>query len=103
MPAVIAPIVLLRMGYQSSKYYMMTAETFDTQKALKTGLIDQISNSSSSIDDAISVAESLLNNNQMAMQSTKKWLQTLRPVTKAQMDLAAEQLAKIRSIHLMTS
>jgi methylglutaconyl-CoA hydratase len=93
MPAVIAPIVTQRIGHQQAKYHMMTAAQFDAKTALKMALIDKISDPTY----ALSLAESLLTNNQTAMQRTKKWLQTLRPVTKAHMYLAAEELANIRS------
>lgn len=96
IPAVIAPIVTQRIGYQHAKYHMMTAEAFDAENALKIGLIDQITNQTSPINFAVSVAESLQHNNQVAMETIKKWLQTLRPITTTQMDLAAEQLANIR-------
>lgn len=92
LPATISPIVMRRIGYQSSKYFMMTARLFDAPKALKIGLIDHIG------DDALSIAESMLRNSQAAMQTTKKWLSELyHPVTKKQMEQAATWLATMRN------
>src|SRR3990167_785752 len=93
IPAVISPFILQRLGYQSSKYYMMTAESFDAKTALKIGLIDRIGKN----EIAHALAETLLQNNTQAVHALKKWLNALYPVTQSQMDQASEQLTIIRT------
>lgn len=95
VPATIAPYVTQRIGYQFAKYSMMTAELFDAQKAWKIGLIDHTTHLTP-IDFAVTLAESMLHNNQNAMQETKKWLHTLRPITVTQIEQSAAKLAMMR-------
>src|SRR3990167_888316 len=91
IPAVISPFVTQRIGYQAAKYEMMTAELFDSQKALKIGLIDKVD------QDAMGFAEIMLANSQHAMQEIKAWLNKLKPITQEQVNQAAELLASIRA------
>lgn len=98
VPAVISPFILQRINLQSAKYFMMIAETFDTHKALKMGVIDHVTEKSL-WDAGLLLAESLLKNNQHAMHETKQWLHTLRPVTQSHMNQAAALLAKMRHLN----
>lgn len=90
MPAVISPYILRRIGNQPSKYWMLTAETFDAETALKINLIDRVD------ENATALAESLLQNSQHAMIATKKWLKKSKPIFTDQVNRAAIQLANIR-------
>lgn len=93
VPAVISPYVTQRIHFQSAKYVMTTAEDFDSEKALKIGLIDHIADH----PKVLLLAKSLLNNSQLAMEEMKKWLQTLRPITTEQIEQTTQLLAKMRA------
>lgn len=96
VPATIAPFILQRIGYHAANYFMTTAELFDAEKAIEIKLINHITENKSPLDFATTLAQSIVNNDQTAMQSTKKWLQRLHPITTEQLDNAAEVLAKAR-------
>lgn len=96
VPATIAPFVMQRIGFQYAKYMMLTAELFDTQKALNMRLIDRVCENQTSLDTALTLATHMIKQDQIAMQSTKKWLQNLYPISMAQLDNAARILAAAR-------
>lgn len=92
LPAVIAPFVIQRIGFQSAQYHMMTANLFDAKTALSMQLIDHVCEK----DKAMQQVDSLLQNTQKGMEGVKKWLRTLHPISPETMRQAAEKLADIR-------
>lgn len=97
VPAIISPYVLQRMPYQHAKYFMMSADIFDAQKALETRLIDHCCDLNSLIKFSFSRAQSLCKNNLPAMIATKKWLQKLNGVTSGITEESAALLTTMRS------
>ena len=97
VPATIAPFVIQRIGYTHAKYYMLTAELFDAKKAREIKLVNQLCEKNQTpFDCAITLAESIRLNNPTAIQSTKKWLNHLNPITQTELAAAADVLAEAR-------
>lgn len=97
VPATITPFVVQRIGYQVAKYLMLTAELFDTEKALRVGFIDQVCDSEIALDAGLEIANALSKNNLAAMISTKAWLNKNASIDSSTNEEAATLLAKSRT------
>ncbi|MDP1574014.1 MAG: enoyl-CoA hydratase-related protein [Coxiellaceae bacterium] len=97
LPAVISPFILKRMTLQSAKIKMLTTEVFTAEEALHLQLIDHICNDTEDFSHALTMAAQLAAYPTAALQKTKQWLHTLKPITKTQIHEAAHQLAEARA------
>lgn len=96
LPSTIAPFILHRIGFASAQSLMLTADFFNAERAYEIKLIDHLYDEDP-IDLAFLLAEKMLKNNSTGMQTTKKWLRELYPITPKQLDRAAQLLAEIRN------
>lgn len=97
LPAVISPFILQRMSYQATKYLMLNADVFNADTAQHLQLIDHVADTTEGFAQAMKLAEKLSLYPSPALSKTKHWLQTLHPVTKAQLEESAYQLAHARA------
>ena len=97
LPAVISPFILQRMTLQSAKIKMLTTEIFGAEEALHLQLIDHICSDTENFSYALKIATNLVTHPFTALQKTKQWLHTLKPITEAQINEAAHQLAEARA------
>lgn len=96
LPAVISPFVSHRIGFACAQSLMLTGEFFNANRAHEIKLIDYLCEDDP-IDTAFLYAEKLLKNNFAALQTTKKWLRELHPISQMQIDESAKLLATIRA------
>lgn len=96
MPAVISPYVLRAMGQRMARRYMLTAEVFKSETALKLNIIHQISEKPEFAAEQF--IATLAKNSPKAMGLTKKLIKAQENgvIDQAVLQFTAEQIAKIR-------
>lgn len=96
IPAVISPYVARAMGSRASRRYMLTAERFSAQMALKLNIIHEISDD---LDAAAKpIIEALLANSPQSMAWVKTLLSRLDDgvINQDTIDYTSERIARIR-------
>lgn len=96
IPAVISPYVARAMGNRASRRYMLTAERFSAQTALKLNVIHEISDD---LDAAAKpIIEALLANSPQGMAWVKTLLSRLEDgvIDQDTIDYTSEHIARIR-------
>ncbi len=96
IPAVISPYVARAMGNRASRRYMLTAERFSAQTALKLNVIHEISDD---LDAAAKpIIEALLANSPQGMAWVKTLLSRLEDgvIDQDTIDYTSERIARIR-------
>lgn len=96
IPATIAPYMLRRIGFQSSRRLMLTAELFNAGQAEQLKLVDAITSRDRLHTEAIRITNQLIQHGKEALQETKHLLNQLMPIDKQTRDLTINKLANIR-------
>src|SRR3990167_7357052 len=98
IPAVISPYVIKAVGERSAKWLFMTAEIFDSQKALEIQLIQYIIAAEELNNFANSLAKSLVNLPTDAVLQAKSLVKEVAylPIDNTTSALTAERIAKKR-------
>ena len=97
IPAVISPFVLAKIGLSQARRYMLSAEVFDADTALKIGLVHEISDD---LDARLGAfLQGLRLNGPEAMADIKTLLLSLfgRPIDQDVLSSCADHIAKRRS------
>lgn len=96
IPAVISPYVMRAMGTRQARRYMLTAERFSAEEALRIGLVHHVA------DDLQQAAEplvgALINNSPAAVTAAKQLALAIdqQPLNANTRQLTIERIAKIR-------
>ncbi|MBV7317279.1 enoyl-CoA hydratase-related protein [Shewanella sp. NIFS-20-20] len=96
IPAVISPYVMRAMGQRQARRYMLTAERFDADTAIKLNVIHQIS---PTLDEsALPLINQLMANSPQAMAWVKRLVRHIEDGTINQdtLDYTSERIARIR-------
>lgn len=98
VPAVISPYVVDKIGYSQARRLMLQAEEFNSQDALRLGLVHYLVDETSMDTRLDEVIGRVLNNSPEAIQSTKILLQRLHEVDDPEglVNLTSETIAKAR-------
>ena len=96
IPATIAPYVLRRIGFQSSRRLMLSAELFNVTQAEQLKLVDAVTSKDQLNSESTRIMNHLLQHGTQALTQTKILLNQLMPVDTHIQDLTAKQLADIR-------
>lgn len=96
IPAVISPFVARAIGQRQSRRYMMTAERFDGETALKLGLIHELTDNLE--QDAEQMITTITANGPKAMQACKSLLKQIdgHPFDEQLADLTSSAIARLR-------
>lgn len=99
IPAMISPYILKTMGLKNTKKLFLSAETFDSDKALSYQLIDYVVSFDQLEAFARQYVSQWLNMPQEALSSIKNWLHKIEdmPIDDQLIQLSAQTLAGIRS------
>lgn len=99
IPAIISPYILETLGPKKTKQLFLSAEKFDTQQALLTGLIDEIVEQNDLEPRATAILKTWTAHPSFALEQIKPWLQSIEneTINAALIEKTAQQLAKIRS------
>jgi len=97
--ATISPYLLTAIGQKAARRYLLSAERFSAQEALRIGLISQLVSADQLEETGLKLCQKLLKNGPLAMQETKQLIRdvTARPIDSALRDLTAERIATIRA------
>lgn len=98
-PSMISPYVMAAIGERFAHYYFLTGYRFDTDEAHKIGLVQMMTEEDSLQSKGKSLAETLLQNSPLALQSAKQLIRTVAR-QKMTVDLAqktSEHLAELRA------
>lgn len=77
IPAVISPYVIRAIGAHQTKRYFLTAEIFNSEKALSLGLIHEIVDASKCFEQGYQLALQILQNGPEALKATKTLVQSV--------------------------
>ncbi|MBT5188038.1 MAG: enoyl-CoA hydratase/isomerase family protein [Kordiimonadaceae bacterium] len=96
IPATISPFVIEAIGARQAKRYFQTGEFFDSQQALKMGLIHEISESNETLEKIVNIA---LKSAPEAMQKSKSLVLEIsgKSITDQLRQDTASRIAKIRA------
>lgn len=72
IPAIISPYIVASIGLRHTRYYFLTAETFDANEATRIGLAHKVVPESMLMDTGIKLASTLMRNGPHAMAAVKK-------------------------------
>lgn len=100
IPATISPYVLSAMGGRQAKRYMLTAETFDGNRAKELGLIHEVIRDGEQMEDRCSsVLSSLRTNGPRAMREAKQLCRDFGgpEIDPEVLDETAERIAETRA------
>ena len=100
IPAVISPYVVAAIGERAARRYFLTAERFDAAEAWRLGLVHEIANDDTQMDEKIGdIVDSLLACGPVAQTEAKALLRAVsgRPIVSELIQDTAERIAKIRS------
>ncbi|HSW93073.1 MAG TPA: enoyl-CoA hydratase-related protein [Gammaproteobacteria bacterium] len=98
-PSVISPFVVPIIGERAARYYFLTAEKFNAEKAMALNLVQQIVPLEKLMDAGLALAKTCLSNSPHALSEVKKLLSSLSNetvignITK----FTANHLAKMRA------
>lgn len=98
-PSVISPYILPILGERLTRYYFLTAEKFDSQKALELKLVQEIVLSEKLVELGLELANKLLKNSPHALVESKKLIQHVskHPISDDITQWTAEHLAFMRA------
>lgn len=99
IPAIISPYILKTIGKKQTKKLFLSAEKFNTQKALDYQLIDEIVPKEDLLEFGEKYAMNWVKLPQPTLQLIKSWLNEIEntPISSDLSLLCSEKLAKIRS------
>jgi methylglutaconyl-CoA hydratase len=100
IPAVISPYVVAAIGERAARRYFLTGERFEAAEAWRLGLLHEIANDDTQMDEKIGeIVDALLACGPVAQTEAKALLRGVsgRPVTSELIQDTAERIAKIRS------
>lgn len=73
VPGVISPFVIRKVGFSNASRYFITSERFDANQAKEIGLISEVINDVSKLDEKIEeITETIINNGPQAVSECKK-------------------------------
>lgn len=96
IPATIAPYIIQAIGARHAKYYFLTAEFFNAQRAKNIGLVQTIVEQGSLFTAGMKTALSLLKNGPSALVETKKLIACIHSFNEELTGSLSQWLAKIR-------
>ncbi|MGX5914386.1 enoyl-CoA hydratase-related protein [Aliidiomarina sp. Khilg15.8] len=97
IPAVISPYVVRNMGSRAARRYMLSAERFFADEALRCGLVSEVTEEP--LDDAVKpLLKTLTANGPAACAAAKRLILDVadRPVSTDVVDMTVERIADIR-------
>lgn len=96
VPAVISPYVVRAMGARAARRYIQSAERFNSEEALRIGLIHQLAESETDLDPVI---DALLQGGPQAQQIGKQLVTAAEghPITPALIEDTARTIARVRA------
>ncbi len=98
IPAVISPYVIGAIGERNARRYFLTAERFDSQEALRIGLVHSVVNDAD-LDGAVSrILDQLLKGGPKAIAAAKNLIAHVahRPIDQLLAEETASRIAQIR-------
>jgi methylglutaconyl-CoA hydratase len=98
LPATILPYLLERVGMAPLRRYALTAEPFNAEEAKRIGLLNEVAQSESELDEKISaICSALKKNSPSALLACKKLLREIAGKTPAEVrELTSLRIAEIR-------
>lgn len=72
IPAVISPYILKAIGERAARRYFLTAETFNAQQAMQSGLVSEIVASDALLARGQKLAQMIVDNNHKAVREAKR-------------------------------
>lgn len=99
IPAVISPFVVRAMGERHARRYMLTAERFSAEDALRVGLVHEVTPADSLDARVEAIVSSLLDNGPRAMAAVKLLVERVAEgaVDGAMTDDTARRIAEVRA------
>ncbi len=94
--ATIAPYILRRIGFQSSRRLMLSAELINVAQAEQLKLVDAITSRDQLNTEVIRIVNQLIQHGKEALKETKHLLNQLMPIDTETRDLTIKKLADIR-------
>ena len=85
VPALVAAVTMDRLSITAQRELFLLAEPINADRALAIGLIHRIAPADSLLEDAQSLAASILKAGPEAVRQTKKWLQLVRATERSQL------------------
>ena len=100
-PSVISPYILPVIGERAAKYYYLTAEKFDVNRAIELNLVQKTVALEKLIPTGLTFAKDMLNNSPHALSEAKKLIHRVSPrnISDDMIHLTAEHLATMRASH----
>ena len=98
IPAMIAPYIVRSIGLRETKKLFLTGEVFDTKKALKVGLIDEIIDENDIQINSLELIKNLIQAAPVAQYKIKSFLKEiyLKKINDSLIDQTAETISRIR-------
>ncbi len=98
-PSVISPYILPVLGERLTRYYFLTAEKFDSRKAVELKLVQDIVPLEKLIEAGLALANTLLKNSPHALAQSKKLIQQIsqKAISDEITQWTAEHLAFMRA------
>jgi len=98
-PSMISPYVIAAIGERMAHYYFLTGERFGAEQAHRIGLIHQLTDETTLMSAGMSVAQILLQNSPLALQSAKQLMRTVakQKITVELAQQTSEHLAELRA------
>ncbi|OGQ26287.1 MAG: hypothetical protein A3F89_06485 [Deltaproteobacteria bacterium RIFCSPLOWO2_12_FULL_50_11] len=98
IPACIAPFVMVKIGESQTRALVLSAERFDSQKALRIGLIHRIEKGGEALEQATEkLIKDLISSSPQALRIAKKFIHELREKNCAEKHIyAAQTLADLQ-------
>jgi len=97
IPAVISPYVLRKTTNAFAKRYFLSGEVFDSQVALRSGLISEIVAEAQAIETVDKICQSLIAAGQPAQRSAKRLMHAYENFEPMSRDQLIHELAKLRA------
>jgi len=99
IPAVISPYVVRAIGVRASRRYVLSAERFGAEEALRLGLVHEVVPAAELAERGKRFCDGLLKNGPFAMATAKKLLAAVarRPIDASLLDDTAGRIAWIRA------
>jgi methylglutaconyl-CoA hydratase len=97
IPAVISPYVLRKTSNAFAKRYFLSAEVFDAQVALRSGLIAEVVPTEKAEETVQNLCKSLVSAGQQAQRSAKRLMHAYENFEPMSRDQLIHELAKLRS------
>jgi methylglutaconyl-CoA hydratase len=99
IPSVISPYVVAAMGQRQARRYLLTAERFDADEALRIGVVHQVVPRDQLTDAGRKLAQSLLNNGPGAIAACKELISFVArgPIDDEMIEGTAQRIARVRA------